>query len=142
MWSLLTGAVPNALEAYAGQPLEIVIEILWSFVIGWGLALVLALLVRRIFPDAARWGKWVWLLPVVLLTLGVIADAVQSTPRAALKGFFYYGRDGEDSLGFFLITFPTFSCVIYSLTMYFAERQAARKTPPAQENPSVLPRPM
>jgi hypothetical protein len=132
VWALLTASVPPTLGRYAGtyvgQPLEIAIEIVWYFVLGWGLAFALALVVRRVFPSASRSGRWVWVLPVLLFTAGFIWDCTLfSFPQAASE-FFYYGSAGEAALGFSLITFPTCSCLIYSLAIYLAEKKAARTT--------------
>jgi hypothetical protein len=131
MWALLTASVPPALGTYAGtyvgQPLEIAIEILWSFVIGWGFAFALALAVRRVFPSASRSGKCVWVLPLLMLTAGFIWDCTLFPFRQAISEVLYYGAEGEASLGFFLITFPTCSCIIYSLAMYLADRMVRAK---------------
>jgi hypothetical protein len=132
MWALLTANVPPALARYAGsytgQPPEIAIEVLWSFVIGWGLAFALALAVRYVFPGASRSGKWVWVLPLLILTAGFIWECTLFPFRQAIKDAFYYGSAGEASLGFSLITFPTCSCIVYSLAMYLAEKKARKHT--------------
>lgn len=126
LWALLTASVPPALGKYAGtytgQPLEIAIEIVWSFVLGWGWAFALAIAVRRVFPSASRSGKWVWVLPVLIFTAGFIWECTLFPFRQAISDAFYYGSAGEAALGFSLITFPTCSCIIYSLAMYFADR--------------------
>lgn len=132
LWALLTASVPPALGRYAGtytgEPLEIVIEVLWSFVLGWGLAFALALAVRRVFPSASRSGRWVWVLPVLIFTAGFIWECTLFPFRQAISDAFYYGSAGEAAWGFSLITFPTCSCIVYSLAMYLAERKATWKT--------------
>jgi hypothetical protein len=136
MWALLTASVPPALGTYAGtyvsQPLEIAIEILWSFVVGWGWAFALALAVRRVFPSASRSGKWVWVLPLLMLTAGFLWDCTLFPLRQAISELLYYGSAGEASWGFLLFTSPTCSCIVYSFAMYIADRMAKRHTEGAE----------
>jgi hypothetical protein len=131
MWVLLTASGPPALGTYAGtyvgQPLEITIEIVWYFVIGWGLGFALALAVRCVFPSASRSGKWVWVLPLLMLTAGFIWDCTLFPFRQAISELLYYGSAGEASWGFVLFTSPTCSCIVYSLAMYLADRVARAK---------------
>jgi hypothetical protein len=131
MWALLTASVPPALGTYAGtyvgQPLEVAIEILWSLVIGWGLAFALALAVLRVFPSASRSGRWVWVLPLLIFTAVFIWETTLFPFRQTILDFFYYGAEGEASWGFVVITFPTCSCIIYSLAMYLGDRMARTK---------------
>ncbi len=130
MWALLTASIPPALGrfagTYTGQPLEIGIEFGWSCGLGWGLALALAIAVRRVFPSASRSGRWVWVLPVLLCTAGFIWDCTLFGFPRAVSEFFYFGPAGEAALGFALITFPTCSCIVYSLAMYLAEKKARK----------------
>ena len=94
---------------------------------GRTLSFLLAIGVRRSFPAAGPSGRWIWALPVSLLTLMFVLELRTWSLGYALAEFFYPGPDGEAWWVFFIATCPTGSAVAYSLGMIWSARRQAKK---------------
>jgi hypothetical protein len=94
---------------------------------GWTLSFLFAILVQRKFPVAIVFGRWIWVLPVLLLALAFCSDAARFSIIYAFALFFYPGLEGEGQWAFALATCPTGSAIAYSLGMIWsAHRQASK----------------
>ncbi len=83
----------------------------------------LAGLVHHVSADSAVTGRWVWVVPSLFFATGFIYDVAALSFSSALSEWFYIGSNGEDGLGFVLLTCPTCGTVCYSLGMVFATRR-------------------
>ena len=80
-----------------------------------GLRFVAAFMHRR-FPSSRAAGRWIWVLPVVVLVGGLISE-LGMYPWEYVIGRFFGARGGDDGLTFVLITLPTISLCVYSLAV-------------------------
>jgi hypothetical protein len=93
-----------------------------GFCIGFGFQS----LIRRAIEGG---GRRAWVLPVSLLALSCIWDACLSNWQE-IRAFFWPGADGEQGLGWLLLTLPAVACSFYSLGILAASR-TNRGAPPA-----------
>src|SRR5579885_586336 len=84
------------------------------------LALVFAILLHRMRPCSIEEGRWVWVLPILVFLLALIASVATSGFESATREFFHPGLNGEARWVLLLVTGPTCSSAIYSLAMHFS----------------------
>lgn len=125
IWSLATSPFVATIQNATKEPLRSIIGIVWYFFIGWGLAFALARGIHRAFPRASLAGLWIWPLPLLIFTAVFIHDCGIFPMRQVMSEFFYPGANGEAWWAFFVFTYPTCSCIVYSLGMLFARGRAA-----------------
>jgi hypothetical protein len=113
IWALITIEFPRWLSQFG--PVANILEAATIITLAFGPAFLCARWVRATHPDFAFSGRWIWILPCVLL----IASLLQSLRRPALllRGFsavLYPPPDGEQWWAVLLFTFPLLGCVGYS----------------------------
>jgi hypothetical protein len=89
-------------------------------VVGTGLAFAASALNR----DWVSVGVWIWTLPVIIEILAIISEG--SLGGLASVGHLFLittPGNGEEGLGLFFSTFPTWSCCWYSAAMWWRLRQ-------------------
>ena len=82
-----------------------------------GVAAAMALVASRISISAPYEGRWIWILPVLVVSAAVIWD-VSIGHASELPGFFWDPGPGhgEEAIGT-LLTWPAWSCCWYSAVM-------------------------
>lgn len=78
---------------------------------------------RDHFPTAAEGGRWVWIIPSLFMSAGLVHDAVQFSMGYCLREFFFPAPQGEAGLCFLLITVPVFSSICYSIACVRTRRR-------------------
>lgn len=89
----------------------------------FGLALAVA--TSSVVPAAVGGGRWVWLLPVILLFAGICWEMSLGRPRMALYNSFL--GSGEAGLSVIFVTQPALGCCCYSAVMAWQRRQWERR---------------
>jgi hypothetical protein len=120
MLSLLI--VSPVLNIFAGSRAELIAPLLFAVCFAFAFGRV----VRSHLPGAAEAGRWVWVIPSTVLLAALIGDAVLFSLRQSLSELFFPPREGEGSLGFFLMTIPVFSSIAYSIACANLSRRAQR----------------
>src|SRR5579862_4279220 len=92
-----------------GQLIQVALNIAVSAIVG----IVLGTLVLRTIPTMRAMGKWIGLIPSILITGALVSDAHTFTLTTALAEFFFPGPDGEGWWAFWFFTCPTISTVCY-----------------------------
>lgn len=120
---------------------EILVEIISSNIFGWGetigspfglvwfqvleaiavglVGFLLGMCVKRIKPTVHTTGRWVWVLPAILLLIGVGWEWYDFGVKEVFEGFFFrvYPNGGEGPIGREIVTYPTLSTSCYALAM-------------------------
>ena len=96
-----------------GQLIEVSRSVLVSAAAGF----LLGLAVRRLVGHAPSGGKWIGVLPSILMIWALLYDAFTFSLAKALAGLFFPGLDGEGWWAFVLLTCPTISTLSYSVAM-------------------------
>lgn len=112
------GPMTDYFDQVSGFPLGMVRKVVWYAFFVWGIGFYLALLVNRLFPNAAQEGRWVWVVPTFMFLIAFSFDASMSTFPHALSVFFYPGPNGEAWWCVAVITYPTCQAALYSLGMF------------------------
>jgi hypothetical protein len=95
-----------------------------GYVVVMLLSIALALLVSRLFVESPREGRWVFLLPGLIVTLFGLALCTKSMDKALELFYFRTGPlSGESGWGVMLLTWPTWGCCWYSAAMWFVRRK-------------------
>ena len=94
----------------------------------WGVGFFLGLAMHKVFPRAARTGRWVWFLPVFVSLVFFIGDWIHFSFAYVVSEFF--SGTGEDGWGVIFDTLPTCSCILYSIAMALAAAHLRRKVKP------------
>jgi hypothetical protein len=94
----------------------------------WGIGFFLGTAVHKVFPRAARTGRWVWALPMFMWLVFFIGDLIHFSFAHVVTEFFF--GTGEDGWGAILATLPTCSCILYSAAMALAAAHLRRKDTP------------
>ena len=108
----------------SGQLVEVTRCMVVSAVAGF----VLGSVVRRLFPRVRSGGKWIGVLPVILMVWALLSDTFTFSFAKAFAELFFPGPDGEGWWAFALLTCPTISTLSYSVAMarpLFAHKSAA-----------------
>ena len=121
--------VAERLKERATYPLDSAIDVAW-YISVLCIGFFLALLVHRIFPGSATAGRWIWAMPTLLFVLAFASVAVGHGPAYALSDFIDPGPSGEAWWLVVTVTYPTCSCVLYSIGMIFASNRAGRGMTP------------
>jgi hypothetical protein len=125
---LLASVVPltalGALESALNTQDTLVSQLLgYAFlaVAGAGLGLAVSGLNR----DWVGVGVWVWILPVIFEIWAVISEGSSTGGLVSVGHMFLLTTpgNGEEGLGVFLCTFPTWSCCWYSAAMWWRLRR-------------------
>lgn len=85
------------------------------------------LTVRLVFPKTSG-GRWIGVLPAILMVGGLVSDTFTFSFTKALAELFFPGPDGEGLWAFALLTCPTISTLSYSATVtwpLFAHKSVA-----------------
>ena len=101
---------------------SVVVSAAAGFLIGWA--------VRRRLGRAVSGGKWIGVLPSILMIWALLNDAFTFSLAKALAELFFPGPDGEGWWAFGLLTCPTISTLSYSVAMawpLFAQKQVAQQ---------------
>ena len=70
------------------------------------------------FFDLASTGRWVWLIPSILLVWALVEDSLDFSIWQAISEAFWPSV-GEAGLGFIILTSPTLACISYSASIAF-----------------------
>jgi hypothetical protein len=76
-------------------------------------------------PESYGGGRLVWILPVFFFSLFLLFDLAQFRSVSQILHEYFYTRGGEEALGFFLFTWPTLSCCLYSAGVVVGRKRAA-----------------
>jgi hypothetical protein len=79
--------------------------------------LIYGVSIWRLFPNARSTGKWVWIIPILILLLGLVLDLAAFSLRVALRDLFIPRPRGQEWLVVWLGTCPAISSVFYSAAM-------------------------
>ena len=107
-----------------------VIEVSRSVVVSAAAGFLIGLAVRRRLGRAVSGGKWIGVLPSILMIWALLNDAFTFSLAKALAELFFPGPDGEGWWAFALLTCPTISTLSYSVAMawpLFAQKQVAQQ---------------
>src|ERR1700689_4353653 len=94
VWGVVSSEVPTIFGHFGttGRVLECVTIL----TLGLGPGMLCGRLVRFYFHGAAAAGRWVWLLPVILLSAALLVDLVHhGLPNALEELFFPSSRSGQ-----------------------------------------------
>ena len=113
IWGVVSSEVPAAFSrsGIAGRALECAAIL----VIGPGPGALCGHLVRKLFPGAVNGGRWIWLLPTLLLSTILLGDILHSGVSRDLAELFFSPNDGEAWWAAMLFTCPVLGCSGYSL---------------------------
>jgi hypothetical protein len=95
---------------------------LGGLAIALGAGFLLGRLVRKHLATAAEGGRWVWVIPSLLMSAGLLHDSIHFSIRYSLAEFFWPGPEGEAWLAFMLMTIPVFSSIGYSIGCFKTDR--------------------
>ena len=113
-WSFAQSSVfGQAAEVIRCLTIESLTGLLFGFAVG------------RIMPDLRTTGKWVWVIPVSLIALGLLQDSLSLSINMAVREFFFPGPDGEGWWAFALLTCPAAASVWYSAVVSRRWRMSA-----------------
>jgi hypothetical protein len=108
-------AVPESVQAgTSGQIVEVVRCMVVSAIAGF----VLGSAARRWSPSVRSGGKWIGVLPSILLVWALLSDTFTFSFTKALAELFFPGPDGEGWWAFVFLTCPTISTLSYSAGMF------------------------
>jgi hypothetical protein len=113
IWGLITSDVPAAFirVGATGTPLECIAIL--SLVLGPGI--FFGHLIRFLFPSATYSGRWIWLLPVMFLSAGLLADLFRDRLWQELADLFFPASDGEGWWAAMFFACPVLGCIGYSV---------------------------
>jgi hypothetical protein len=69
----------------------------------------------HLIPSIRSSGRWVWILPTSLFALVFFSECFTFSLKRAFRECFFPGQNGEEAIGFLLMTCPTLSTVCYSV---------------------------
>ncbi len=101
------------------------IEAFLTTILFWSSGFILAILIRQIFPSAAPTGKWIWVLPTLLVVYLIAWDFAKVGNPIVLIEYFY--PKGEQAWIAYLAVFPTYACIAYSLGMSAASSKIVKR---------------
>jgi hypothetical protein len=84
-------------------------------VVGWG--------VGRKVPSLMATGRWIWLLPAVIVFPDMVREGITVRPVPNLSEYLF-ATGGEGDLGVYLFTLPTFSALGYSIGVVLVDVKA------------------
>jgi len=135
-WTLFLGGALQLALAYLGPLILTVVlsglfsapdDTVWQVidylifgVFGIGAAVLISCLISK----ATDSGRWIWMMPVLLLIFGLLWDMRLGAPDSAQIIFFGTGEGGWIKL---FVTLPAWSCCLYSLTMSWRRRRRNRR---------------
>lgn len=93
------------------------------------LGLVLGFLVHRNSPKARATGRWIWVLPLSFLLLGILWDLYAVSVPYIFEDYFYWSHPGrnEGPLLRDLLTYPAWSSIWYSVGIVIAGWQMRKR---------------
>jgi hypothetical protein len=97
--------------------LERIIAVGCCFAASAIVGVIYGVLIRNLFPGARSTGKWVWIVPVLILLIGLILDFSAFSLKVALRDSFIPRGGGKEWLVVWLVTCPAISTVFYSAAM-------------------------
>ena len=100
-------------------------EAMVGYLIFSGVGFGSGLLVQSRIPDAIEFGgRWVWVLPALLMSWGLVDDWIYFGRREVLLDF--AGGQGDAEWTLFFLVLPCLACGFYSLGMVLAYRKERR----------------
>ena len=115
----IIGSNELGMPPIAGKLAEIVIDAAPAIV-----AVCLGRIAGSASSSVKESGKMIWLLPLLLLLLGIIETASRMGLGYGLKEFFSFRRGVPDSgLGIILFTYPALICCCYSIATALTARR-------------------
>jgi hypothetical protein len=118
IWALLTVDILRGLSSPSGGN---VLEALCIVALSFGPAAICGWLVQQSMPRVAASGRWIWLLPC-LLVLALLSSFPHAMFMHNLAGLLYPEEQGEAWWAVALATYPTLGCLGYSLGIIFRAR--------------------
>jgi hypothetical protein len=82
---------------------------------------IAAMVVRKVFGSSES-GKWIWVIPTLLIVIGLLHDSFHFSFAIALGDAFLPAADGEAWWVFMFLTLPAVACGTYSATMSYKRR--------------------
>jgi hypothetical protein len=119
MWGLYSGELPR-LISNLGRPLGAILEAIVIVTVAGLPAFFLGRLVGRNSSDFSDTGKWIWILPsmLVLMIIGLTGFRVRDT-----EDFLFPVYDGDAWWAVVMRTYPAIGCIAYSLGIALRRRQ-------------------
>jgi hypothetical protein len=105
----------------------------WVFELWWDVfvfccgGFILGVLTQWLFPRFASMGLWIWVLPSIGMIAAFISDVRVFPLNEVLSELFYPGPNGEAWWVAMLVTFPSLSCIAYSLAIVVMQKHLVRR---------------